>query len=66
MEKAKGAREMDDSGDGWLKLQEISGWCEMEAGGRGIGGYIGRWGWMSRDDQNHEGDRLSWGWQDYV
>ena len=38
MEKAEGTREMDDSWDGWLKLQEISGWCEMEDGGWRIGG----------------------------
>jgi len=29
---------MDDSYDGWLKLQKISGWCEMEAEGWRIGG----------------------------
>ena len=57
---------MDDSWHDWLKLQKISGWCEMEAEGWRIGGYIGRWKWMSRDDQKHEGDRLSWGWLDYA
>ena len=57
---------MGESCDGWLKLQKISGWCEIEAGGWRVGGQIGRWSWMSRDDQKHEDDRLSWGWLDYA